>query len=253
MEQQRKTALVVGLSNEHSLGWHIANGLVQADYQVILAVKDQRQLRRVNRLAQPLSAPVIVCDVRDDQAISGMFNQIAGDYRQLDCVVHAVAFADVADLEGCYVDTPRQRFLECIDVSVYSLVALAKQAAALMPEGGNILTLSFHGAQKVIKNYNVMGVAKAALESSVRYLAADLGQQKIRVNGISAGAIKTVSAMAMPRFNDKLEKSARYAPLGENVDGNDVAQLAVFLCSDAARHITGGIHYVDSGLHILGG
>lgn len=167
--------------------------------------------------------------------------------------MHAIAYADGQALANRVVEIGRDDFLTALDISVYSLIALAQRAETFMKNnGGSIVTLSYHGAQKVIPGYNVMGIAKAALENTVRYLAYELGKNKIRVNAVSAGPIKTLSAAAMPQFNDKLEMAAKYAPLQENITAEDVAALTGFLCGTNSKHITGGVHYVDSGLNILG-
>ena len=193
-----------------------------------------------------------MCDVAQDEDISRTFSQLKQRYGRLDILVHSVAFAPARELAGEFVDTSREGFRVALDVSVYSLIALARAAAPLMEAGGSIMTMTYYGAQKVVPRYNVMGVAKAALESSVRYLANDLGPKKIRVNAISAGPIRTLAARGIPGLGDMLKSHAERAPLKRNVDVNEVGATGVFLASDASSGITGEILYVDCGYNIMG-
>ena len=247
-------ALIVGVANERSLAWAIAQELKRLGFDLAFTYLDERMEKRVRPLAESLGSQIIEpLDVGQDAQVERLFQNLKQKWGRLDALVHSVAFANREDLEGRFVDTTREGFRMAMDVSAFSLVALAKAAEPLMSEnGGAIVTLTYHGSQKVVPNYNVMGVAKAALESSVRYLASDLGPKKIRVNAVSAGAVKTLAAAGIRDFRDKLTETQNKAPLRENIDQNDVGALGAFLCAPQSKHITGSIMYVDSGLHILG-
>jgi enoyl-[acyl-carrier protein] reductase I len=209
--------------------------------------------KRVRPLAEQVNSDLVIsCDVTDDAQIDTAFQQISSKWGGLDAMVHAIAYANREDLEGRFVDTSRKGFGLALDISAYSLVALARAAAPLMTNGGAIVTLSYYGAEKVVPSYNVMGVAKAALEASVRYLAADLGPQNIRVNAISAGPIKTLAASGIKGFKGMLHVVEERAPLRRNVTQEDVGATAVFLCSELGAAITGETLYVDAGYNILG-
>ena len=228
-----KKALIFGVANDHSIA-----SLIE---------------RRVRPLAESIGSTFVeACDVQDDAQIGQVFERWKAAYGQLDVLVHALAFARREDLDGTFVDTSREGFALALDVSAYSLVAVTRAALPLMTAGGSILTLSYYGAEKVVANYNVMGVAKAALEASVRYLAADLGPRGIRVNAISAGPIRTLSASGIAGFKGLYGEFRDVAPLRRNVDIDDVAGAAVYLVSDMAAAVTGEVHYVDAGFNILG-
>ncbi len=249
-----RTALIVGVANERSLAWGVAKKLHELGATLGFTFQGEVLEKRVRPLAESIGATFVEsCDVANDQDISEVFSKVKARWDKLDILVHSVAFANREDLEGRFVDTNREGFRKALDISAYSLVALAKAAEPLMEShGGSILTMSYHGAQKVIPNYNVMGVAKAALEACVRYLAVDMGPKKIRVNAISAGPVKTLAAAGIRGFRDILGQMGEKNPLRENISAEDVGEFAAFLSLPGAKHITGGVHYVDSGLNILG-
>ncbi len=250
-----RKALIVGVANNRSLAWGIAEQLHREGVELAFTYQGDATEKRVRPLAESVGATFIErCDVTRDEDISALFSKLRDHWGTLDLLVHSVAFAKKEELEGRFVDTSREGFSIALDVSVYSLIALARQAEPLLEAagGGSILTLSYLGAHRVIGSYNVMGVAKAALESSVRYLAQDLGSKKIRVNAISAGPVKTLAACGIRDLREMLSDSEQKAPLRENICIEDVGALAAFLGSPAARHITGTTMYVDSGAHIMG-
>jgi enoyl-[acyl-carrier protein] reductase I len=249
-----KKALIVGVANDRSLAWAIARELHQGGAELGFNFLGEALERRVRPLAESVNAAFIEpCDVGNDAQIDALFEKVRQKWGGLDILIHSVAFANREDLEGRFVNTSRSGFLLAMDISAYSLVALARRAEPLM-EGreGSIVTLTYHGSQKVVPNYNVMGVAKAALEASVRYLAWDLGQKKIRVNAISAGPVKTLAAAGIRNFRDMLAMAEQKTPLHENISAEDVGALGAFLCGPGGKHITGTTLYVDSGAHIMG-
>lgn len=254
-----KKALILGLANDRSIAWGIAQTFHAQGAKLAFNFLGEALEKRVRPLAESLKAEIIEpCDVSSDEQIAKLFQTVKEKWGGLDILVHSVAFANKDDLQGRFVDTPRDGFKLALDVSAYSLVATAREAEKLMSigsegKGGTVITLTYYGSEKVIPGYNVMGVAKAALETSVRYLAHDLGPKKIRVHAISAGPIKTLAAAgAIPNFRDFLTTIEEKSPMRSNVSPEDVGALAAFLCSDAARHMTGNITYVDSGYHIMG-
>ncbi len=249
-----KKALILGLANDRSIAWGIAQALQQEGCELAFNYLGDSLERRVRPLAESLNAALIEpCDVSSDAQIEALFNKIQQKWGKLDILIHSVAFAQKEDLHGRFVNTSREGFKIAMDISAYSLIAVARQAEKLMSEGGTIATLTYYGSDRVITGYNVMGVAKAALESTVRYLADDLGPKKIRVHAISAGPIKTLAAAGgISNFRDILSKIEEKAPMRENVSPEDVGALVAFLCQDHARHMTGGVHFVDSGYNIMG-
>jgi len=250
-----KRALVVGVANERSIAWGIAQALAREGARLAFTYVGESIERRVRPLAESLGADVVApCDVTDDAQIDALVAELDRRWDGLDVLVHAVAFANREDLSGRFVDTSREGFRLALDVSAYSLVGLTRAALPLMERagGGSVLTLTFAGSERVFPNYNVMGVAKAALESSVRYLAAELGPAGIRVNAISAGPIKTLSASGVKNFRDMLHYAAERAPLRRNVTTDDVGALALALVGPAGAGITGQVLYVDAGLSVLG-
>lgn len=247
-----KKALIVGVANERSLAWAIAQALHKRGYELIFTYLNEKMESRVRPLAESLNSKLILpCDVNSEDQIKKVADEIHSVYGGLDAIVHAVAFANREDLEGRFVETSRAGFLTAMDVSAYSLVSLTRYCLPLLNQGGSVLTLSYLGSQRVIPNYNVMGVAKAALEACVRYLAYDLGPQKIRVNAVSAGPVKTLAAAGIRDFREKLKAAEELTPLKENINQEDVGALGAFLLSDEAKHITGTTMYVDSGAHIM--
>lgn len=248
-----KTALIFGVANKYSIAWGIAQALHREGAELAFSYAIPQLERRVKPLAESVGAKVVEeCDVTDDEAIDRVFKKVEQTYGTIDILVHAVAFAEREDLDGRFLDTSRGGFKTALEISAYSLVALSQRAEKLMPEGGSIVTMTYYGGVAVMPHYNVMGVAKAALESSVRYLAADMGPQGIRVNAISAGPIKTLAASGVSGFRKMLNYHDNVAPLRTSVSQEDVGNAALYLCSDLANHVTGQILYVDAGWNILG-
>jgi enoyl-[acyl-carrier protein] reductase I len=248
-----KLALVAGVANRRSIAWAIAEALHAAGARLAFTFQGERLERDVRKLAATVDSDVVVpCDVRDDGDLDRAFGEIASGLGGLDLMVHSIAFAQAHDLQGRYVDTARDDFLLALDVSCYSLTAMARRAEPLMQErgGGSIVTLTYLGGVRAVPRYNVMGVAKAALDASVRYLAADLGPANIRVNAVSAGPVRTLAARSIPGFTTMEEILEQRSPLGRNVDASDVAQAATYLL--AAPNVTGSTVYVDAGYHAMG-
>jgi len=248
-----RTAVVFGVANKRSIAWAIGQQLQQAGAGLAITYQNQRLEQEAKELIAALPcAEAFMCDVSLDEQIDQLFAQLRSRYGKLHTLVHSIAFAPADELRGEFLATTREGFRIAHDVSVYSLIALARAASPLMEDGGSILTLTYYGSTKVVPRYNVMGVAKAALEASVRYLAFDLGPRRIRVNAISAGPVKTLAARGISGFGDMLKSHAERAPLKRNVDVNEVAETAVFLASDAGAGITGEVLYVDCGYNIMG-
>jgi enoyl-[acyl-carrier protein] reductase I len=248
-----KRVLVFGVANDRSIAWGIAQAMHEHGASFIFTYAGDALEKRVRPLAESLDADLIRCDVTNDAEVEACFEQVRAKWDGIDVLVHAIGFANREDLDGRFVDTSRAGFLLAHDVSVYSLVLLARHAAPLLaPRSGNIITMSYYGSEKVVQNYNVMGVAKAALEASVRYLAADLGPEGIRVNAVSAGPIKTLAASGIRGFKSILSAVEEKTPLRRNVTQADVGNAALFLCSDLGAGVTGEIMYVDAGYNIMG-
>ncbi|MFB3853994.1 MAG: enoyl-ACP reductase [Vicinamibacterales bacterium] len=250
-----KHAVVVGVANRRSIAWAIAQGLAKRGARLALTYADERLAPNVRELAGGLERPLVLpCDVTDENQLDQLFEAVDREFGGLDFLVHAVAFAPRQELSVPFVQTSREGFRVALDVSVYSLIALARRGAPLLARrgGGSILTLTYLGSRRVFPNYNVMGVAKAALEASVRYLAADLGRSGTRVNAISAGPIKTLASTGISGFAEILHVYRRRAPLKRNIDAAEVAEAAVFLLSEAAGAITGEVLMVDAGFHAMG-
>ncbi len=249
-----KRGLVFGVANDHSLGWAIARAAALQGARVGLNYHDDRLLRRVKPLADQIDAALLApCDVTDEAAVDAFFTR-AGEVFEghIDFVVHSLAFADRDDLLGRYVDTKRAGHALAMDVSAYSLTALARRAAPLMLGGGSIVTLTYYGAEKAVPGYGVMGVAKAALEAAVRYLAVDLGPAGIRVNAISAGPVRTLASAGIPGFREMLKAAADKAPLKRNITPGEVGDVGTFLLSELSSGITGEVLHVDAGYHAVG-
>lgn len=250
---QGRTVVIFGVANKRSIAWAIAQQMQQAGAQLAITYQNERLKQEADDLIAALpNARAFQCDVSRDEEIAQLFEKLKTTYDRLDGLVHSVAFAPAEELKGEFVDTSREGFRIAMDVSAYSLVAVARAARPLMTEGGSIITLTYYGAEKVVPKYNVMGVAKAALEACVRYLAYDLGKNKIRVNAISAGPIKTLAARGIAGFGEMLKTQAERAPLQRNVDVHEVGMTAVFLASDASSGITGETIYVDGGYNVMG-
>jgi enoyl-[acyl-carrier protein] reductase I len=248
-----RKALIFGVANDHSIAWGIARALHAEGATLGFSSVESLIERRVRPLAESIGATFVEpCDVQSDADLDRVFARWREQHGELDILVHALAFARKEDLEGKFVDTSRDGFVLALDVSAYSLVALARAARPLLHDGSSILTLTYYGADKVTGNYNVMGVAKAALEASVRYLASDLGPDGVRVNAISAGPIRTLAAAGIAGFKKMYGSFADVAPLRRNVSIDDVGGAAVFLCSDLANGVTGEVLFVDAGFNVMG-
>jgi enoyl-[acyl-carrier protein] reductase I len=250
-----KHGLVVGIANKRSISWAIAQAASAAGARLALTYQGDRLAENVNELAATIDAPLLrPCDVTDDQQIADVATAIDREFGGLDFLVHGAAFAPKADLDNPFVQTSREGFRIALDVSAYSLIALTRAVAPLMERrgGGSIVTLTYLGSQRVFTNYNVMGVAKAALEASVRYLASDLGARNIRVNAVSAGPIKTLAASGIKDFSSIRHAYPERAPLRRNIEVDEVAGAALFLLSPASAGITGEVLFVDAGYHITG-
>jgi enoyl-[acyl-carrier protein] reductase I len=248
-----RTAVVFGVANKRSIAWGIAQQLQQAGARLAITYQNERLAQEAKDLIAALpGAEAFQCDVSTDQEIASLFDRLKDRYGKLDVLVHSVAYAPADELKNDFLQTTREGFRIAHDVSVYSLIALARAAAPLMTDGGSILTLTYYGSEKVVPRYNVMGVAKAALEATVRYLANDLGPKKIRVNAISAGPIKTLAARGISGLSDMLKAHADRAPLKRNIEVEEVGKAALFLASDLATGVTGETIYVDCGYNIMG-
>jgi enoyl-[acyl-carrier protein] reductase I len=248
-----KRGLIMGLANDRSLAWGIAKQLADHGADLAFSYQGEALEKRVRPLAEQLGSNLLVdCDVSDMAALDRTFDELKKSWDRLDFVVHAIGFSDKNELRGGYVDTSLDNFLMTMNISVYSFVAVAQRARAMMADGGSLLTLSYYGAEKVIPHYNVMGVAKSALETSVKYLAADLGPEKIRVNAISAGPIKTLAASGIGDFRYIMKWNEYNAPLRRNVTIEDVGGAGLYLLSDLASGVTGEIHHVDAGYNVVG-
>jgi enoyl-[acyl-carrier protein] reductase I len=244
--------LIMGVANQRSIAWAIARAVHREGARVALTYQAQRLKRRLAELAQDMAdMPLIECDVREDKAIRKAIDELAEHMPVLDGIVHSIAYAPAEDLQGSFVETTRKGFAQANDISAYSLIAVARQACRLMSRGGSIVTMTYQGSRRVIPNYNVMGPAKASLEASVRYLAADLGRVGIRVNAVSAGPIHTVAARSIKDFGTMLDMMEMHTPLRRNVTADEVADAAVFLLSDLSRAVTGEIVHVDAGAHAV--
>ena len=253
MSDREKTAVVFGLANKRSIAWAIARKLGEAGWRLAITYQNARLEQEAKDLITDLpGASGFMCDLASDGEIAKLFEDLKTGYGTIDGIVHSVAFAPPDAMKGEFLNTSREAFRIAHDVSVYSLIAVARAAAPLMTEGGGIVTLSYYGAEKVVPGYNVMGVAKAALEATVRYLAGDLGPKGIRVNAISAGPIKTLAARGVSNLTEMLKAHADRAPLKRNVDSGEVGSTAAFLLSPAGSGITGEIIYVDCGYNIMG-
>jgi enoyl-[acyl-carrier protein] reductase I len=248
-----KRGLIVGVANNRSIAWGIAKACAEQGAELALTYQGDAFKKRVEPLAAELGALIAGhCDVTDIASLDAVFAFVEKSWGKLDFLVHAVAFSDKDELDGRYIETSRDNFLRTMDISVYSLTAMAKRAEPLMKDGGSILTLTYYGAEKVMPHYNVMGVAKAALEASVRYLAVDLGGKGIRVNAISAGPIKTLAASGIGDFRYILKWNEYNSPLKRTVSPEEVGASALYLLSDMSRGVTGEVHHVDSGYHVVG-
>ncbi|MDP7342311.1 MAG: enoyl-ACP reductase FabI [Alphaproteobacteria bacterium] len=248
-----KRGLIMGVANERSLAWGIARAAAGHGAELAFSYQGEALKKRVLPLAESAGSDVILpCDVTDEASVEGLFEAIKSQWGKLDFLVHAIAFSDKEQLKGRYLDTTADNFAATLNVSCYSFTALCRRAVPLMSDGGSLLTLTYSGAERVMPHYNVMGVAKAALEASVRYLAADLGSDNIRVNAISAGPIKTLAASGIGDFRYILKWNELNSPLRRNVTIDEVGGAGVYLLSDLGAGVTGEVHHVDCGYHIVG-
>ena len=248
-----KRGLIMGLANDKSIAWGIAKALADQGAELAFSYQGEALLKRVGPLAGQLGSDIVLpCDVSDGDSIDALFDDLKDRWGSLDFVVHAIGFSDKNELRGRYVDTTRSNFTATMDISVFSFTAVCRRACAMMPDGGSLLTMTYYGAERVMPHYNVMGVAKAALEASVRYLAEDLGKDGIRVNSISAGPIKTLAASGIGDFRYIMKWNEYNSPLRRNVTIEDVGGSALYLLSDLGKGVTGETHHVDAGYHVIG-
>jgi enoyl-[acyl-carrier protein] reductase I len=248
-----KRGLIMGVANNRSIAYGIAKALCDAGAEVALTYQGEALKKRVEPIAAELGAIVVGdCDVTDPASMDAVFSKLEADWGKMDFLVHAIGFSDKNELTGRYVNTSHDNFVKTMDISVYSFTAVAQRAEKLMTDGGSMLTLTYYGAERVMPHYNVMGVAKAALEASVRYLAVDLGGNKIRVNALSAGPIKTLAASGIGDFRYILKWNEYNSPLKKTVTIEEVGDSALYLLSDLSRGVTGEVHHVDSGYHVVG-
>jgi enoyl-[acyl-carrier protein] reductase I len=254
MRFEGKRGLVLGVANKRSIAWGIARRLADEGAELAFTYQGERIEKGVRELASSVDSPLVTeCDVRSDDDVGRVLTEVGEAFDgRLDVLVHSVAYAAAEDLEGRFTDTPRDRFWMALDVSAYSLVACARAAEPLMPEGASILTMTYLGGERAVPHYNVMGVAKATLDASVRYLAWDLGQKGIRVNAVSAGPVRTLAARSIAGFPTMEAIVEERAPLHRHIDADDVGAAAAYLLSDDARNVTGTTLYVDSGFHSMG-
>jgi len=249
-----KRGLIMGVANDHSIAWGIADMLARHGATLAFTYQDESLLKRVRPLAESVGKDAILlpCDVSSDADLDRVFDDLAGKWGTFDFVVHAVAYSDKEELKGEYLDTSRANFAKTLDISCYSFTAVAQRAARLMSEGGSLITLTYAGAERVMPSYNVMGVAKAALEASVRYLATDLGRRGIRVNAISAGPMRTLAGAAIGGARFVYKWQGENSPLRRNITLEDVGGAGLYLLSELSGGVTGEVHFVDSGYHVIG-
>ena len=248
-----KRGLIMGVANERSIAWGIASAAAAQGAELAFTFQGDALRKRVEPLAASVGSEMVMeCDVTDDASMDAVFAELEAKWGKIDFILHAIAYSDKEELKGKYVDTTRNNFDRTMDISVYSFTAIAARAAKLMSDGGSMLTLTYYGAERVMPHYNVMGVAKAALEASVRYLAVDLGGKNIRVNGLSAGPMKTLAASGIGDFRYILKWNEYNSPLKRNVTLEDVGGAGVYLLSDLSSGVSGETHHVDCGYHVVG-
>ena len=251
---KNKSGIIFGVANKRSIAWATAQALHEAGARLAFAYQGERLKENVESLTKETmpDSPLLSCDVTKQEEVDDTFRRLGEEFGRLDFLIHSIAYAPREALGGEYLDTSREAFLTALEISAYSLAQLARAATPLMSEGGSIVCMTYYGAEKVVAGYNVMGVAKAALEASTRYLASDLGPRNIRVNAISAGPIQTLSARGVSDFSTMLKHHAEHAPMRRNVDPREVGNTVLFLCSDLSSGITGEVIYVDCGYNIMG-
>ena len=249
---QGKRGLVVGVANDHSIAWGIAKMLAEHGAEMAFTYQGEALGKRVKPLAESVGAKIVMpCDVEDVSTVDAVFDKIKSDWGKMDFLVHAIAFSDKSELKGRYADSTRENFIRTMVISCYAFTEAAKRAAALMPDGGAMLTLTYNGGDRAMPNYNVMGVAKAALESSVRYLAVDFGKQKISVNAISAGPVRTLAGAGITDARAMFAFQQSYSPLGRGITLEEMGGAGLYLLSDLSSGVTGEIHFVDSGYNVI--
>lgn len=249
---ENKTGLVMGMANEHSIAYGISKSLVDNGANLIFTAQSDRFKQKILDMEEFNNSKVYICDVSDDNNIEELFNNIKTEYNSIDFIVHSIAFSDRRELQGKYYNTSRSNFLNAMNISCYSLTKICQYASRIMSNGGSIVTLTYYGSEKTVPNYNVMGVVKAALESSVRYLASDLGEFNIRVNAVSAGPIKTLASSGVGDFSKVLDFEKHRSPLQRNITNEEVGNACTFLLSDLSSGITGEIIHVDCGCNTVG-
>ena len=248
-----KRGLIMGLANDKSIAWGIAKACADQGAELAFSYQGEALLKRVGPLAERLGSDFVVpCDVTDEASVDAVFEALKERWGKIDFLVHAVGFSDKNELRGRYIDTSRDNFMMSMEISVYSFTSIARRAAEIMPDGGSLLTMSYYGAERVMPHYNVMGLCKAALEASVRYIAEDLGRDGIRCNAISAGPIKTLAASGIGDFRYIMKWNEYNSPLRRNVTIEDVGKSAMYLLSDLGSGVTGEVHHVDAGYHVVG-
>ena len=248
-----KKGIVIGIANDHSIAWGIAKQLHASGAQLAITYQNNTLLKRVKPLADKVNSDILVeCDVNNEDHLQNTFTQIKKGFGKIDFIIHAVAYSDKNELNGRYVDTSKDNFINSLSISCYSFTRIAKIFQPIINPGGSLVTLSFHGASKVMPNYNVMGVAKAALETSVKYLSVDLGDQDVRVNAISAGPMRTLAGAAIANARDVFNYTSENSSLKRNVNLDELGNSALYLVSDLSSAITGEVHYVDCGFNIVG-
>ena len=248
-----KKGIVIGIANDHSIAWGIAKQLHASGAELAITYQNNTLLKRVKPLADKVNSDVLVeCDVNNEDHLQNTFTQIKKRFGTIDFIIHAVAYSDKTELNGRYIDTSKDNFINSLSISCYSFTRIAKIFQPIINPGGSLVTLSFHGANKVMPNYNVMGVAKAALETSVKYLSVDLGDQDVRVNAISAGPMRTIAGAAIKNSRDVFNYTSENSSLKRNVNLDELGNSALYLVSDLSSAITGEIHYVDCGFNIVG-
>ena len=250
---KNKKGLVMGVANDRSIAWAIAKALSKSGAEVALTYQGEALKKRITPLSKEINSSIVLeCNVENENNISKVFNEIKKKWGVIDFVVHAIAFSNREELKGKYLNTSKENFKKTIDISCYSFTAIAREASKIMTNGGSLLTLSYFGSEKFMPHYNVMGIAKSALEASVKYLAKDLGGKKIRVNALSPGPIKTLAASAIGDFNYILKWNENNSPLKRNITADDISGSAIYFLSDLSSGVTGEIHHVDSGYNIIG-
>lgn len=255
LQLKNKNIVVMGVANERSIAWGIAKRLMEVGANVIFTYRKERSKGKIEKVLENYTnyrTSIVECDVNSDESIEQAFTQIGNEFERIDGIVHSVAFAHQEDLRNRFVETTREGYAFAQDTSAYSLIAVTKAAKPYLADGASIVTMSYLGAERVLEGYNVMGVAKAALEAAMRYLAADVGKENIRVNAISAGAIRTLAAKGVPSFNQILHKIEETAPLKRNTNQEEVADMTICMLSPLSRGVTGETIYVDSGYNIMG-